>query len=122
MFNLKSKWGDHKIYTYDLNKHPFIDYMKKLFNEKKLDELHLKSNDYNEFKDVLDLGYLNDKDTDLHKIFYNDIKNNNKFKILYCNFIKEIYKELYPEEKYMIYQSFPSIRIQYDNSVVVLTV
>ena len=47
MFNLKSKWGDHKIYTYDLNKHPFINYIQELFNEKELDQLHLKSNDYN---------------------------------------------------------------------------
>ena len=119
MFSLKSKWGDHKIFKYDTNKHAFIDYIKELFNEQKLDQLHLISTDYNEFKDVLDLGYLNDKDTDLHNIFYKDIKNNNEFKILYCNFIKDIYKELYPDEKYMIYQSFPSIRIQYDKSVVV---
>ena len=74
MFNLKSKWGNHKIYTYDLNKHPFINYIQELFNEKELHQLHFKSNDYNEFKDVLELGYLNDKDTDLHKIFYNDIR------------------------------------------------
>ncbi len=119
MFKLKSMWGDHKIYHYDTNKHPFINYIQELFNEQKLNQLHLKSNDYNEFKDVLELGYLNDKDTDLHTIFYNDIKTNNKFKILYCNFIKDIYKELYPNEKYMIYQSFPSIRIQYDKSVVI---
>ena len=119
MFNLKSKWGNHKIYNYDTNKHPFIEYIQKLFNENELDQLHFKSKDYNEFKDVLDLGYLNDKDTDLHKVFYNDIKNNNKFKILYCNFIKDIYKELYPGENYIIYQTFPSIRIQYDKSVVI---
>ena len=119
MLKLKSKWGDHKIYNYDTNRHPFIDYIKELYNENQLDQLHLKSTDYNEFKDVLELGYLNDKDTDLHKMFYTDIKTNNKFKILYCNFIKDIFKELYPDEKYMIFQSFPSIRIQYDNSVVV---
>ena len=52
--------------------------MKELFNEQNLDQLHFKSTDYNEFKDVLELGYLNDKDTDLHTIFYNDIKNNNR--------------------------------------------
>ena len=55
MFNLKYKQGDHKIYNYDTHKHPFINYIQKLFNEKELDQLHLKSNDYNEFKDVLGL-------------------------------------------------------------------
>ena len=48
MFNLKSKWGNHKIYTYEFNKYPFINYIQELFNEKELDQLHLKSNDYNE--------------------------------------------------------------------------
>lgn len=119
MFTLKSEWGDHKIFTYDISKHPFIDYIKELFDEKELEKLHLKSNDYNEVKDILSLGYLNDRDTDLHKIFYDDIKSNNTFKTLYCNFIKDIYKELYLNETYMIYQSFPSIRIQYMDSVVV---
>ena len=62
---------------------------------------------------------MNDRDTDLHKIFYNIIKSDNTFKYLYCNFVKDIYKELYTDETYMIYQSFPSIRIQYMDSVVV---
>ena len=119
MFNLKSEWGDHKIFNYDVNKHPFIEYFIKLFNEKNLENLHLKSQDYLKVKDVLKLGYLNDKDTDLHKIFYNDIKSNVLFKSLYCNFIKDIFAYFYPDEKIYIYQSFPSIRIQYMDSVVI---
>ena len=71
MFNLKETWGNHKIFNYDIKKHPFINYLKELFNENELDNLHLKSQDFNEVKDVLNLGYLNDKDTDLHNIFYN---------------------------------------------------
>ena len=55
------------------------------------------------------MGHLNDRDTDLHKIFYNDIKNNIKFKKLYCIFIKEIYNEFFPLEKYLIYQSVLNI-------------
>ena len=119
MFNLKDSFGDHKIFNYDIEKHPFINYFKNLFNENELDKLHLKSQDYNEVKDVLNLGYLNDKDTDLHKIFYNDIKSKDTFKLLYCNFIKDIYKNFFNEEEFMIFQSFPSIRIQYMESVVV---
>ena len=119
MFNLKETWGNHKIFNYDIKKHPFINYLKELFNENELDNLHLKSQDFNEVKDVLNLGYLNDKDTDLHKIFYNDIKSNDVFKKLYCNFIKDIYKYFFKEEEIMIFQSFPSIRIQYMESVVI---
>ena len=119
MFNLKETWGNHKIFNYDIKKHPFINYLKELFNENELDNLHLKSQDFNEVKDVLNLGYLNDKDTDLHNIFYNDIKSNDVFKKLYCNFIKDIYKYFFKEEEIMIFQSFPSIRIQYMESVVI---
>ena len=70
-------------------------------------------------KDVLKLGYLNDKDTDLHRSFYQDIKSNDVFKNLYCNFVKDIFAYFYPNEEIYIFQSFPSIRIQYMESVVI---
>ncbi len=65
--------------------------------------LHLKSTDYNYLKDKLELGGLNEIDTDLHIKFYDDIKTNNTFKSLYCKFIKDIYKHFFPNEKYMIF-------------------
>ena len=119
MFDYKTKWGQHEIYRYDINKHPFVDYFKDLYNEDKLDELHLKSNDFKEVKDVLSLGYLNDRDTDLHNMFYKDIQSNELFKKMYCNFIKDIFSHFFPDEEIMIFQSFPSIRIQYMESVVI---
>jgi hypothetical protein len=119
MFNKLRVYGQHNIYSYNIEKHSFIDYFKKLYNEENLEKLHLKSDDYNLLKDKLNMGYLNEIDTDLHKIFYNDIKNNNNFKLIYCSFIKYIYKNFFPNEKYMIFQSFPSIRIQFMNSVTV---
>ena len=70
MFEFKSKFGNHKIYDYDINKHPFIDYFKKLFNEDKLETVHLRSSDYTSEKDRLQLGNLNERDTDLHRLFY----------------------------------------------------
>ena len=73
MFNKINSWGNHETYNYVISKHPFIKFFKDLFNTENLEELHLKSKDYNEVKDYLDLGHLNDRDTDLHKIFYNDI-------------------------------------------------
>mgnify|MGYP006101429249 CR=1 FL=1 len=119
MLNFKSEWGNHKIYNFDINKHKFIEYFIELFNEDNLENLHLKSSDYIKVKEVLNIGYLSDKDTDLHKIFYKNIKSNELFKNLYCKFIKDIYFHFFPNEKFMIFQSFPSIRIQFMDSVVI---
>lgn len=119
MFTFNREIGDHKIYNYDLDKYKFIEYFNNLYNETNLEMLHLKSYNYQFLKEKLSLGGLNEIDTDLHKLFYQDIKNNNTFKELYCKFIIDIYKNFFPDEKYMIYQSFPSIRIQYMESVVI---
>ena len=119
MFKLKTNWGDHNIYSYDTKEYKFIKYFKDLYDEEHLDMLHLKSKDYNLLKNKLDLGGLNEIDTDLHIKFYNDIKTNNNFKKIYCNFIKDIYKKFFPTEKYMIFQSFPSVRFQFMKSVAV---
>tara|TARA_Y200000002_G_scaffold182699_1_gene150749 strand:+ start:16533 stop:18380 length:1848 start_codon:yes stop_codon:yes gene_type:complete len=113
--------GDHIIYKYDTNKHKFIDFIKKLYNETNLSELHNKSQDYIFCKDriKLGLGDLNERDSDLHKIFYEEIKKNDEFKKIYCGFIKDIFKQFFPDEKYMIYQTYPSIRFQFENSITI---
>ena len=92
MFEEKRAWGDHKVYTYDHGVHPFIEYFKDLYQHDELDQLHLKSEDFNYLKCKLDLGVLDEVDTDLHSKFYADIKKNATFKRLYCEFIKDIYK------------------------------
>ena len=119
MFELKREWGDHKIFSFNTSSNKFLEYFQGLFDTKGLDMLHLKSSDYDTAKDRLEMGYLNDRDTDLHKVFYGDIKENDTFKTLYCNFIKEIHDGFFPDEKYLIYQSFPSIRIQFMESKVI---
>ena len=119
MFSLVSEEGDHKIFNYDIHSHKFKEYFENLYNSNDLENLHLISKDFQDSKDVLELGYLNDKDTDLHRIFYNDIKSNDTFKNLYINFIKDLYTYFYPEEEFFIYQSFPSVRFQYPESVAV---
>lgn len=119
MFKLKETWGDHKIFTYNFEKHPFIKFFKKLYNEKNLNMLHLQSKDYIYYQNKLELGGLNEIDTDLHVKFYNNIKEKETFKKLYCIFIKDIYSEFFPNEKYMIFQSFPSVRFQFMKSVTI---
>ncbi len=61
MFNQKKSWGDHKIFNYDTGKHLFIEYFQNLFQTVNLDELHLKSTDYERYKDRLSLGVMNDR-------------------------------------------------------------
>ena len=115
----KNKIGNHQIFTYNQEKYNFLDFFYKLYNTEDLQNLHLKSTDYHKKKDLLDLGVLNDNQTDLHDIFYHKIKNDDEFKKLYCQFIQHIYTEFFPNEKYILYQSFPSIRIQYPQSVAI---
>ncbi len=119
MFQLKNTWGDHKTYSFNIKQHQFIQYFIDLFNEEQLSMLHLKSKDYNYLKNKLDMGVLNEIDTDLHNTFYTDIKTNQTFKRLYYNFIKDIYNNFFPDERYMIFQTFPSIRFQFMKSLVV---
>jgi len=119
MFKHKKTWGDHKIFNYNVESHPFINFFKKLYNENNLNMLHLKSKDYIYYQNKLELGGLNEIDTDLHIKFYNNIKENDTFKKLYCRFIKDIYNEFFPNEKYMIFQSFPSVRFQFQKSVTI---
>ena len=116
MFKLKKEWGHHKIFSYNTSNNKFLEYFQELYDEKQLDMLHLKSSDYNMAKDIVKMGYLNDRDTDLHQIFYNDIKTNDTFKVLYCKFIREIHNTFFPDEKYIIYQSYPSVRFQFMES------
>ena len=124
MFNLISNWGEHSIYTYDTKEHEFIKYFKNLYNEEDLEQLYLKSKDYKLLQDNLNSGsqqnsIVDEINADLHVKFYNDIKKNNSFKKLYCKFIKDIYKKFFPDEKYMIFQSFPCVRFQFMNSVTI---
>lgn len=117
MFEVVKEWGHHKVYNYNTNNNRFLEFFENLYDTKDLSSLHEISIDFKELKNKN--GQLDDRETDLHKKFYNKIKSDNEFKELYCNFVRDIYKEFFPEEKTMIYQSFPSVRIQFENSVTV---
>ena len=117
MFEVIKEWGLHKVYNYDTNCNKFLQFFENLYETTDLTNIHNKSIDFNELK--YQEGKLDDKETDLHKKFYEKIKSNNEFKELYCSFVKDIYNEFFQEEKMMIYQSFPSVRIQFEDSVTV---
>jgi len=103
---LKTVIGDHSLYT--IGERGFSDYFKKLYSCENLSKL---ASEYE--------GDFTDIETDLHKRFYEDIKSREDFKIMYFDLIRYIYSELFPEEEEYIYQTFPSIRIQFHNNVVI---
>lgn len=130
MFKLKTERGDHKIFEYNTTKFKFKEFIEELYDTNELTELYNKSVDYNNLKENIKKNInlndstqpefnLNEIETDLHKKFYNEIKTNNKFKILYCSLIKDIFSSFFIDEKVLIYQSYPSIRFQFENSVAI---
>jgi hypothetical protein len=121
-FKLKSTFGDHNIYEYDTIQNPFLQFFQKLYNHTDLSNLNLGSNfDFNNINNINNINDvdLSNIDTDLHKKFYSYIKSNDEFKILYTNMIIAIFNYFYPDEQIMIFQSYPSIRIQFFNNIVV---
>ena len=118
MFQLKSTYGEyHKVYQYDLTRYNFKNYLEEIYNVNSLDNIEDICKEYidNENKDY----NFNDIETSLHKQFYKEIKSNEKFKELYCKLIRDIYDYFFNENKCLIYQSYPSIRFQFANSVTV---
>jgi len=102
--------GDHIVVGYDLVKFDFRGYFETLYGSRDLEHLESASHSGMGLQDV---------ETDLHKKFYTDIKTNTAFKELYCNFIRHIYMQYYPDEQFLIYQSFPSVRFQFKNNTAV---
>lgn len=119
MFKLSEIKGEHKIYNFETFNYNFLEFFQKLYDYDNLENLHLISKDYQESKEYSKLGFFNDRDTDLHKIFYKKIKSDNDFKEIYCNLINDIHNYFFPEEEYLLYQSFPSLRVQFMDSVAI---
>ncbi len=103
-------FGQHNVLSYDTSKHQFIEFFKDLYKTSELNKLHLTSQDYQK-------EGLCDVETELHKMFYREIKSNERFKTLYCNLIKDIYQTFFPDEPCLLYQSFPSVRFQFINNI-----
>jgi perosamine synthetase len=118
MFSLQREIGCHKVFSFEEKMLPFKEYLEELFNTKDLTQIHTQSEDYKAFLEGK-FSSLENVETDLQKIFYKDIKTKNTFKKLYCSLVQEIYKQFFPNEPFLIYQSFPSIRFQFMNNIAV---
>lgn len=115
--------GDHTIYGYDISQYNFQSYLENIFEHSLTniedicqdlkDKRHEFGDDYDGPIDLSDLQ------TNLHDIFYKNIKEDLKFKRLYCKLIKDIYEYFYSDSEALVYQSFPSIRFQFKDSIAV---
>lgn len=118
MFQLKKEFGHHKIFTYDVAKYNFRSLLSDMYGSNDLEHLHVDSKEYQMFLQK-ELDRLENVETDIHKKFYTTIKSDDSFKRMYCNLIKDLYTFLFPEEPYLVYQSFPSIRFQFPKNIAV---
>lgn len=119
MFTYKNSYGEnHKVFSYNENNYNFKTYLKDVLNITSLDNVQDICDEYNDHKEEIKqrIYNLNDVETSLHKIFYKEIKKNDSFKEMYCKLIKDIYDYFFEKEKMIIYQSYPSIRFQFENS------
>lgn len=108
---IEKQFGHHHVFRFDTERHPFLPLFQAIFKTTQLDQLDCSGLDTTQ--DVSDL------ESEAHKLFYRHIKAHPEFRHLYCNLIRDIYSYFFPDEVFFIYQSYPSIRIQYFNNVVV---
>ena len=119
---VKSHGENHNVFSYDTTRYDFSSFLKKIFELDTLDTIETKCEEYVEFlnnKSEHSNTNFNDMETSLHKKFYSSIKQDDTFKKMYCALIKDLYDYFFNSEQLIIYQSFPSIRFQFDNSITV---
>ena len=123
--NDNENFSFHSIFKFNTSKYNFINIIKKIYNDKyeyndELENLHYLinekfiKNDLSYFNELTLIG-INDRKSVFIRDFYNYIDINNEFIELYKNFIIEYIKPFYPDEKYILYQKYPNIRIGFPN-------
>jgi len=94
MFTATRVIGQHTVFRFDTQKHPFLEYVKALYQTDALNQLHRLSPDYQQEN-------IGDVETELHQRFYQDIKSRPEFKRLYCALIQDIHRVFFPEETHL---------------------
>ena len=108
MFSRARQFGDHTVLRYSKSSE-FVDYVQSIFDGD-LENL---------YKTCPEFCGKTDVETPLHKKFYSEIKSNNIFKNMYIELVESIQREYFPNEPWVAYQSFPSIRFQFPDSIAV---
>ena len=110
-----------QYYKYDVNKYPFIELLKKLFEIDNLSQIHtLIPTDNTSARSPNGLfTNENDDETLLHQQFYNQLKVGwPEFKETYINLICKVRREILQTEE-IIYQTTPTFRVQLPNNIAV---
>lgn len=113
MFELKEQEGDHFVYGFNSENYKFKQYLEKIY-KKPIEDLLSIAEDYKKSNKPIE-----NLESDLHKVFYHHIKVDSEFREIYCKLIQDIHKQFFPEEPFLIYQSYPSIRLQYPNNIAI---
>jgi perosamine synthetase len=108
MFEHVRSTGDNTVYAYDTDRYGFRDMIERLYGVP-VGDIQSTSVDFAS----RETGTLQDVESDLHKKFYAFIKSSDEFKSVYCRLIRDIADRFFPDEKALVYQSFPSIRFQF---------
>ena len=108
MFQRKSSIGQHTVYSYDTTQYKLQELIEEIYGID-IQSLQNSSKDFQ----TREAGTLRDIETDIHKKFYTFIKSNDRFKTVYCQIIRDLVDQFFPDEPAMLYQSFPSIRFQF---------
>lgn len=106
--------GDHRVYS--SNDSGILDYLKRLWGVIDLEKLHLHSNDFRS----LSPHQLSEIDSDKHTAFYNFIKSDESFLVNhYIPLVRKVHAAFFPSETELIYQTYPTIRIQYPDGTAI---
>ena len=114
------------IYTYNITKYDFQNIIANIYDKKynfknSLDNLHLLidnkylSDENIEYFNQLSIFGINDRKCQFIRDFYEHVTIDESFIKKYKEFIIEYIKPNYPDEKYLIYQQTPNLRISLPN-------
>ena len=91
-----------KVFEYNTKEYPFRDIVSDWLEVEDLTKLH-------EFKEYRLFKRETDQSSMWHKMFYNQIRIDNRFDDMYMRFLTEYVKPLYNEE--IVYQKIPTFRV-----------
>jgi perosamine synthetase len=111
-FPVVRRFGQHAVLEYDTHAHPFRQYMEEVFGTSDIERVHLGNSEFQN-------NNMQDMESSLHKKFYASIKSSDRFRRIYCGLIRDLFDNLFSDEDVLMYQSYPSIRIQFPNNTVV---
>ena len=98
-----------ELFTYNIEDFPLKEIVTKWFGK----ELHLLHEE--ETYEVFERK--TDQKTKWHEIFYNNVRGSNEWKQLYKSFVSYVIKEVRYKGQEIVFQSIPTLRVQFPNNV-----